>query len=180
MSELSGRYENARAEATSYTAALMGLLGDREPLGILTETPSAVQQAIGDLSVAQQGTPERQGKWSIRQVVQHLADAELVGSFRFRMVLTHDAPELPGYDQDRWATRLHYEDSDIDVALGDFRRLREANVRLLRRATPDDLRRVMRHSERGEESLAHMMRMYAGHDLLHRRQIQRIREAIGA
>jgi uncharacterized damage-inducible protein DinB len=180
MSELSGRFEHARAEAAAYTAGLMNLLGDANPVGVLSETPGAVRAAIADLTMAQQGTPEREGKWSVRQVVQHLADAELVGSFRFRMVLSHDAPELPGYDQDRWAERLHYEESDIHVALGDFARLRDANLRLLRRATPDDFRRVMRHSERGDESLAHMMRMYAGHDILHRNQIARIRRAIGA
>jgi len=180
MSDLTSRYEDAAAQAATYTAALMDLLGSRDPFEVLSGMAEHVRGAIAGLTPAQQGTPEREGKWSIRQVVQHLADAEVVGSFRFRMVLTHDAPALPGYDQDLWAQRLRYDESDIDTALEDFARLRAANLRLLRRATPDDLRRVMRHSERGEESLAHMIRMYAGHDLLHQRQLARIRQAIGA
>jgi hypothetical protein len=96
------------------------------------------------------------------------------------MVLAHDAPELPGYDQDVWAQRLAYQDTDVSSALHEFSILRIATVRLLRRATPEDLRRVMRHAERGDESLSHMIRTYAGHDVVHLRQIARIRQAIGA
>jgi hypothetical protein len=113
-------------------------------------------------------------------VVQHLADSELVGGFRFRMVLAHESPELPAYDQDLWAERLRYTDSDLPTALDDFAHLRALNLRLLRRATPDDLRRVMRHAERGDEPLARMLALYAGHDLKHRGQIRRIRQAIDA
>jgi hypothetical protein len=116
----------------------------------------------------------------VRQVVQHLADAELVGGFRFRMVLAQDAPMLPGYDQETWAERLKYEESDWEAALEDFAALRGANLRLLERATPAEFERVMVHSERGNESLRYMVRMYAGHDLVHLRQIARIRQAAAA
>ena len=112
--------------------------------------------------------------------MQHLADSDLVGAFRFRMVLAHDAPELPGYDQDVWAQRLRYQESEVSSALDEFSTLRNATVRLLRRATPEDMLRVMRHAERGDEPLSHMIRTYAGHDLVHLRQIARIRQAIGA
>jgi len=74
---------------------------------------------------------------------------------------------------------LGYHDTDIEAALIDFTTLRQANLRLLRRAAPADLLRVMLHAERGEESVAHMIRLYAGHDLVHLRQIARIRQAIG-
>lgn len=96
------------------------------------------------------------------------------------MVIAHDAPELPGYDQDLWAERLRYQESDLATALDELTMLRNANLRLFRRATPEDLRRVMRHAERGEESLGHLIRLYAGHDLVHLAQIRRIRQAIGA
>lgn len=96
------------------------------------------------------------------------------------MVLAHDSPEVPGYDQDLWADRLGYRESDIPTALDDFATIRRSNLRLLRRATPEDMRRVMRHAERGDEPLAYMIRLYAGHDLKHRGQIARIRQAIGA
>jgi hypothetical protein len=164
----------------AYVASLLDLLGSRDPFEVLAETPAALRKAAGGLTAEQEAAPERPGKWSVRQVVQHLADSEMVGAFRFRMVLAHDGPELPGYDQDLWAQRLRYEESDIPTALDDFTTYRRSNLRLLKRATPEDMKRVMHHAERGDEPLEYMVRLYAGHDLKHLGQIARIRQAIGA
>lgn len=166
-------------QVDAYVASLLAALGPRDALETLAATPRALADAVAGLTPTGAGTPEAPGKWSVRQVVQHLADSELVGGFRYRMVLTHDAPLLPGYDQDLWAARLGYADCDIPTALMDFTRLREANLRLLVRATTTDLERVMRHAERGDEPLAKMIRMNAGHDLVHLRQVARIRRAVG-
>jgi hypothetical protein len=87
-------------------------------------------------------------------------------------------PTITGYDQDRWADRLHYVEGDPHEALERFTLLRRANLKLLERASAEDLKRVGVHAERGEETLAHIIRLYAGHDLLHIRQIDRIRGAI--
>ena len=180
MSNLSYSASNAVAQAQAYVASILQALGSRDPMEVLAETPGLLRQAVAGLTPQQEATPERPGKWSVRQVVQHLADSELVGGFRFRMVIAHDAPELPGYDQDLWAERLGYQDTDLTTALDEFTMLRNANLRLLRRATREDLQRVMRHSERGDEPLDHMISLYAGHDLVHLAQLQRIRQAIGA
>jgi len=180
MSDLSNSASNAAAQVQAYIASILQALGSRDPLEVLAETPGLLRQAVAGLTPQQEATPERPGKWSVRQVVQHLADSELVGGFRFRMVIAHDAPELPGYDQDLWAERLGYQDSDLATALDEFAMLRHANLRLFRRATPADLQRVMRHAERGDESLSHLIRLYAGHDLVHLAQLRRIRQAIGA
>ena len=168
------------AQVDAYVASLMEALGSRDALETLAATPRALADAAAGLTPAQAGTPEASGKWSVRQVVQHLADSELVSGFRYRMVLAQDAPLLPGYDQDLWAIRLGYADSDIPTVLVDFTRLRESNLRLLVRATTSDFERVMRHAERGDEPLAKVIRMHAGHDLVHLRQIARIRRAVGA
>jgi hypothetical protein len=164
----------------AYVASLFAALGSRDPIEVMREGPSSFKAAIGGMTTAQLATPERAGKWSVLQVIQHLADAELVGGFRFRMVLAHDRPELPGYDQDLWAERLRYSESNIETALEEFSTLRRSNVRLLERATSSDRQRTMSHSERGDESLDKLIHMYAGHDLVHLRQIARIRAAIGA
>lgn len=164
----------------AYVKSLLDALGDRDPLAVLAGTPEALRWAVAGLDPEQERRPEATGKWSLRQVLQHLADSELVGAFRFRMVLAHDAPELPAYDQDAWAARLRYQEVDTATALMDFAAFRAANLRLLHRATPDDMKRVMRHSERGDESLQKMIALYAGHDLVHLAQVHRIRKAIGA
>jgi hypothetical protein len=180
MSELVNRASDAAAQAGAYVAALLQTLGSRDPFEVLAETPAALRAAVAGLTPEQEATPERPGKWSVRQVVQHLADSDLVGAFRFRMVLAHDSPELPGYDQDLWAERLGYRDVPVAAALEQFDFLRQLNLRILRRAAPEDMTRVMRHAERGDEPLAHMIKLYAGHDLVHLQQIARIRQAIGA
>jgi hypothetical protein len=85
---------------------------------------------------------------------------------------------LTGYDQDSWAERLHYDQTEPSEALQLFTVLRLANLRLLEHACADDLKRVGVHVERGEESLEHLRRLYAGHDLLHIAQIERVRRSV--
>lgn len=175
MSVFSNPASSTPAETTAYTTALLQLLGDADPVAVLTETPSALQRFLADIPDHDLTREEGPGKWSMRDVVQHLADSELVGGFRLRMVLAHDRPRLTGYDQDLWAERLSYSDVQIRDGLEQFTALRRVNVRIWRRLTPADLARVGIHSERGEESLELMRRLYAGHDLLHLQQATRIR-----
>ncbi|MEW5914995.1 MAG: DinB family protein [Gemmatimonadota bacterium] len=163
-----------------YVARFLAALGSRDPFEVLGSTVMELRRATEGLSQTQLSAPEGPGQWSIRQVIQHLSDSELVGAFRIRMVLAHDRPPLAGYDQDRWTEHLHYERVDVADALGDFERLRNANLRLLQQTRPEDRARVGLHSERGEESITQMILNYAGHDLVHLRQIARIRRAIGA
>lgn len=178
MSLLTGAAASAVADAAAYTAAVLGALGSRDPFEVLRTTPAAVRSAVAGFPAAVLSTPEKPGKWSMVQVVQHLADAEIVGAFRYRMILAHDRPEVQGYDQDRWADRLHYADSDLDGALEQLRALRAANLRLLERCSPEERGRVGVHAERGEESVDHLLCMYAGHDLVHLRQLARIAGAV--
>jgi len=165
-------------QARDYTAAILNLLGSRDPLAVLGRTDEEIRAAIAGMSDAQLSQPESAGNWSVRQVVRHLADSDLVWGYRVRMVLAQDRPPLTGYDQDLWARRLHYERAPIDEALDLFSVLRRSNLRLLTNASAEDLRRVGVHAERGEESVEHMVRMYAGHDLLHLRQLERIRRIV--
>lgn len=164
--------------ATAYIAAILDALGDRDPLQVLDATPAAFARLIEGVSSEESRVPEKAGKWSLRQVLAHMADSEIVWSWRLRLVLTHDRPPLTGYDQDVWAARLGYDETDARQSLRVFTTLREANVRLLRDATPIDMQRVGVHVERGEESVEHMTRLYAGHDIVHTRQLERVRKAV--
>ena len=178
MSVFTNPATGAAEHASSYTRAVLELLGEREPMAVLHDMPSALARAVEGLSPEQVREPERTGKWSIGQILQHLADSEVVGAWRIRLILAQDRPELTGYDQDLWAERLHYDRADPSEALELFALLRRANLRLVDGASPADLKRVGVHAERGEESLEHLCRLYAGHDLLHLRQIERVRRAV--
>lgn len=178
MSIFTNPASRSAEEAADYTAAILGLLGERDPVEVLETTASALERVVDGLSEQQLGAREAPGKWSIRHVLRHLADSDIVWAWRLRMVLAHERPRITGYDQDLWADRLHYDRSDARESLREFDVLRAGNLRLLRETSPAERERVGIHAERGEESVAHMMRMYAGHDLLHLRQIERIRGAV--
>ena len=163
-------------QADAYVASVLEALGDRDPLEVMRETPAKLRAIVSKLPASAITAREAPGKWSIGEVIQHLADSELVGATRFRMVMSHDNPPLLAYDQDLWAERLHYSESNVNDALEEFSAIRRSNVRLFERASPTDFDRVGMHSERGEESLRHLLNLYAGHDIVHLRQIERIRK----
>jgi hypothetical protein len=180
MSVFTNSASSTPEEIAAYVGAVLGLVEGRDPIGVLRQSPQDLRGAVAGVRADDLRTPEAVGKWSINQVLQHLADSDLVFGWRIRLVLSQDRPVISGYDQDRWAGCLGYADADPAEALERFAVLRRSNVRLLERASADDLRRVGLHTERGEESLAHLIRLYAGHDLLHLRQIERIRAAVAA
>jgi hypothetical protein len=178
MSVFTNPMSRSIEQARAYTAAVLDLLGDRNPLDVLRATPGAVRAAVAGLTEAQLSAREAPGKWSTRHVVRHLADSEIVWGWRLRLVLAQDRPPLTGYDQDLWADRLRYAEANVADAIDELAAVRRTHIRLLEPLSPADLDRVGLHSERGEESVRHMMRMYAGHDVLHLRQLQRIRGSI--
>ena len=142
MSVYTNPASGAAEHAAAYVTAVLDLLGQRDPLAILDETPTVLSRAIEGLSAAQLRQPERRSKWSITQILQHLADSEIASGWRIRQILAHDRPTLTGYDQDLWAERLRYDQADPNLALEQFGVLRRANLRLLVRASPDELKRV--------------------------------------
>jgi len=168
----------AAAAGKSYVRALLEVLGDEEPLIVLAELPGALRVLTRGLPRRALRRPEAPGKWSIVDVIQHLADSEVVFSYRVRMALAQDRPRLEGYDQDLWAARLRYRDATLASALAVLRPLRAANLRLLRSLDEDELQRVAVHVERGPGSVEDMIRMAAAHDLVHRRQIARIARSL--
>ena len=169
---------NAKAAAAGYIASLLEILGDRDPLEVMRELVPGVRRATEGLSPEELRTPEAEGKWSIIEVVQHLADSELVLGFRMRMALAHDEPELAGFDQDLWASRLRYRDNKLEHALTELQQGRDATLRLVASLRPPEFQRFGRHAERGDESIARMIDLAAGHGLVHLRQIERIRAGV--
>jgi hypothetical protein len=169
----------AAGAATGYVQAILGMLGDRDPVTVLSELVPWIDQRVRGLDDATLRRPEAPGKWSVVEVIQHLADAELVTGYRIRTVLTQDTPPLAGYDQDVWARGFRYREVPLGDALGQLAGLRVAHLRLLRSLEPAQWKRAGLHSERGMESVELIVRMLGGHDLVHRRQIERVLAAVG-
>src|SRR5262245_58241806 len=136
MSVFTNPASGASEHADRYVTAVLDLLGSRDPLAVLRRTPDELSQILQGFSFDQLTRPEAAGKWSIRHVLQHLADAELVSGYRFRLVLAHDRPPLTGYDQDLFAQHLHYEHADPWEALQQFSNCRRSNLALLARTSP--------------------------------------------
>ena len=180
MSVYSNLTAGGEQSASRYVRAVLELLGDRDPLDVLFETVEWCRQQVSRLTEEQLGRPEAEGKWSAAGVLQHLADAEVVWSYRLRRMLSEERPHLRGWDQDLWAERLGYDAADPDEALAVLAALRRSNLTLLSAASPEDLQRTAIDRVRGEETLGQMLRLYAGHDLAHMRQLDRIVRAIGA
>ena len=102
----------------SYRARILGLIGDRNPIEGLEATAKRVEQAarrLGDAGLSRSYAP---GKWTGKQVLAHLADAEMAIGFRIRQVLSEDNHTIQGFDEGAWARR--YDDVDVEAALGSF------------------------------------------------------------
>ncbi|MEP6688466.1 MAG: DinB family protein [Gemmatimonadales bacterium] len=164
----------AAAAAPAYVRALLDLVGDRDPLEVAAELFPWIERRIAGLDDAMLRRAEAPGKWSAIEVIQHLADSEVVVGWRTRQILTEDRPTIQGYDQDAWARTLGYATMPLAVTLGQLKGVRASNLRLWRSLTPADRARVGLHSERGPESIDLLIRLMAGHDLVHRRQIDRV------
>jgi len=165
--------------AFPYVTETLALLGDRDPLTVMAETPAWLATHIEPLSAELLTRPEGEGKWSIAQVLAHLVDAEIAYGWRLRILLTQENPPLPGYDQGVWLTRFDYANANPAMSLATLTALRSWNLRVWRTATAADLERLGMHPERGLEPLSKLRQLVAGHDLRHRRQIERILRVVG-
>ena len=150
-------------------------LGDDDPLFAMAEAPERLRKLVRGLTEEQLATAPAPGKWSIKQIVAHLADGEVILGSRYRFAAAHERPPIAGYDQDLFVERLGVENTTTEELLADFELARAVNLGLLQRLPEGALERVGIHAERGEESIAKMVAMYAGHDRVHLEQIETIR-----
>jgi hypothetical protein len=116
------------------------------------------------------------GKWTIRQIVAHLADMEMVAAHRFRQVIAEDNPTLVAVDQDKWAANLDGGRRKPKQSLETFRRVRAENYELLKDLPAATFARTGNHTENGPMTLGKLLEGYAEHAEAHARQLQEMRE----
>ena len=164
-----------RVESPSeYTRRILSYAEGKDPLAVLEATPDRLRQIVQNTPAAVLRRQPGPGRWSPAQIITHLADAEIVVGYRMRMVIATNGVDIQAFDQDKWAANLAYESADPRESVDLFEATRIANLRLLRRVDPRLHENYGMHSERGRETVTHMIRLYAGHDLNHLGQIERI------
>jgi hypothetical protein len=149
-------------------------LKGRDPLAVVAATPARIASLTRGLTGPQLSARPAPGKWSIREIVGHLADTEMVMACRARWIAFEARPTLVPFDQEKWAAGRGREAEPLAESLERLRVLRRSQLRLFRRATARDLRRSGNHPERGVVTLREQLETLAGHDLNHLAQIARL------
>src|SRR6478672_12258367 len=155
-----------------YTKRLLSYGEGSDPLRLQQAAPRKLALLLKGKTGRQLMRRPAADKWSVAEIVAHLSDAELAISWRIRQVLSKNAVPIQAYDQDVWAKTFDYAHRDPRQSLANFRTLREANVALLKSVPRKLWDNYGVHEERGNESIIHMTRLMAGHDLNHLRQIE--------
>ncbi len=158
--------------AEQYIARMLGNVGDRDAKAVLESTARVLRDLIAGQPRSTLSRTARAGQWSVVQILAHLADAEIVSAWRLRSILAVDNVPLQAFDQDIWSSAFKYGDADPNESLDTFDVNRRATLSLLRRVDAARLDHAGMHQERGREPITHLMRLYAGHDINHVKQIQ--------
>jgi hypothetical protein len=157
-----------------YVARILSLSKGKDPFAVLSATAGRIGALIQGRSTQDLRWTTRPSRWSIAQIVAHLADAEVVAAYRVRMILGAPGTPIQAFDQAAWAREMDYDTRDTAASLALFTALRTALLELLRGLDDEKLDRFGMHAERGTESVRHLISLYAGHDLNHLAQIERL------
>ena len=160
--------------AQQYTQRLLNYSGEKDPLRLQQAAPAKLASLVKGKTRKQLTRRPAPDKWSVAEIMAHLADAEIAISWRIRQILAKNAIPIQAYDQDAWAGTFQYAKRDPRQSLANFRGLREANLALLKSVPRKLWENYGVHEERGNETIVHIVRMESGHDINHLRQIEAI------
>ncbi len=157
-----------------YTKRILSYVRGQNALHVQQITPKKIERLIRRLGRQQMRKRPAPGKWSIVEILAHLAETELVGGYRIRMILSKNGTPIQAFDQNVWARNSNYARQDPHRSLEVFRTLRASNLALLKSLPGKKWNFYGIHAERGKESIARVAQMFAGHDINHLQQIERI------
>jgi uncharacterized damage-inducible protein DinB len=160
--------------AQQYTQRILANARGQDPIKVQSATNKKLTRLIKGVPNSKLRKRPAPEKWSVAEILAHLADVEIVIGWRMRSILGDPGTPVQAYDQNAWVTSGHYEKRDPGKSIELQRVVREANLALLKSLSPDQWKHFGQHAERGQESIEHIVRMVAGHDINHIRQIERI------
>jgi hypothetical protein len=161
-------------DTTDYLTRIRAYTQAKDPLELQQQTPAILAELLSKASDQQLTTRPAQDKWSIGEILAHLAEDEIATAWRYRQMLEHDGLRLEGFDQDLWARTGHYASREPHDSLTLFRLLRQANLKFLQQIGPEKWQCSGVHSERGRITIRDLAVHMAGHDLNHIEQIRTI------
>ena len=157
-----------------YKARILGLMEGKDAVAVQRATASELAKLINGVpaeKLSRRPTPE---KWSVTEILAHLAEGEITSSWRYRQMLERDGCTLPGYDQNLWNRLGSYASRKPQDSLAQFRLLRDANLQMFENLTPEEWEKHGIHTERGRMTVRDLAVQIAGHDINHLAQIEAI------
>ena len=145
----------------------------------IAAAPAKIRSAIAGLNEAQLDTPYREGGWTVRQVVHHVADSHMNAYIRLRLALTENEPTIKPYQEADWAKLDDAQHATPEVSLRILEPLHERWVRLLKTVTPEQFARPVRHPEAGLKNVDWLLFLYAWHGRHHTAHITELRKQKG-
>jgi hypothetical protein len=160
-----------------YRERILNHVASQDPLKLQAAAPKKVEKLLKGIPASRLRKRPAPHKWSIAEIVAHLADVEIVVGYRLRITLGAPGTPIQAFNQDDWVTSGHYDKREPRKSIEQYRAFREANLALLKLLTPEQWKHYGLHAERGQESVETIVRMIAGHDLNHIQQIEAILNA---
>ncbi|MGL4610188.1 MAG: DinB family protein [Trueperaceae bacterium] len=155
-----------------YIQRIIDYLGNQDPITVLQQTPSKLEDLLETLNSADFDESYEEGKWTTREILAHMADVELMMGYRLRQAVAETNHTLQVMEQDLWAKR--YKRLEPSLAVETFRALRGWNLALFSTFGLEDWNKEVEHPERGKETVDLMVSFLAGHDLNHLQQLEKI------
>lgn len=160
--------------AQQYIQRILGHVEGQDAMKVQRTTAAKLKKLVHGLTPKQLKWRPEPGKWSIAEILAHLADVEIVASWRMRSIIGANGTTIQPFDQDVWASVFQYSQRDSKSSLEVFRVLRGNNLVMLKALPREAWDNHGLHLERGKETIAHLARLFAGHDTNHILQIERI------
>ena len=157
-----------------YMKRILGYVEGQDALRVQARTPKRLESLIKGKVISQLRKRPAADKWSVVEILAHLADCEVVNIWRMRQILSASGTPIQAFDQEAWAAIGHYRKCDPRQSAERFGALRQSNLALFKSLEPEQWECYGMHAERGKETIAHLARLIAGHDINHLRQIERL------
>lgn len=149
-------------------------------LAVLAEQPARLREAVAGLNDRQLDAPYREGGWTVRQVVHHVADSHMNSFIRFKLALTEEAPVIKPYEEQLWAELADGRTMPVEVSLQLTELIHARWIVLLESLTDEQWKRTFIHPAKGQaQTLEYALGSYAWHGSHHIAHITGLREREG-